>query len=517
MEKVEEKIKTIYSNLEKGIIDVNIVMEIYFYLADSDDVSLKKYAAEELDEICNVIGMHEEASLFIYSCIINIYSDKIYMHKLFECIFSNKKFTWENKYYLYGRISRILFMNKDLCSLENGIMLQRLYEEALNDCINSMDYSIKRISEEDLNDDCQFVFTGQFLTAKHGPTKTALDRAIVIKKNYGKVLLVNTAEMLTEQGKVAFFPIGGANYNESLTDVSVLEWKGEEVGYYQCEKNMPNMNSIYEILKIIYEFKPRIVVAIGGESLLAGIINKIIPVLVVGCTQSSLTNPTFDYIIADTHQIEINKEFIDIIGCRERIIEGLFTFSLKDRTEFIERKDLGLDDDEFVISFVGGRIGDEISDEMLCMLNSINREFKIIFIGGYDKMDVLKNKYPELYNKAIDVGFCDDAMSRIEMSNLYVNPVRKGGGTSAVEAMSLGVPVATIDYGDVAGIVGPDFVCENIDELKKMIIKYMEDNEFYVNQSKKVLELSKILLDSEGEFARILDIYLAKRKNQNKN
>jgi predicted O-linked N-acetylglucosamine transferase (SPINDLY family) len=31
--------------------------------------------------------------------------------------------------------------------------------------------------------------------------------------------------------------------------------------------------------------------------------------------------------------------------------------------------------------------------------------------------------------------------------DIYINPTRRGGGTSAVEALSKGIPVITVNYG----------------------------------------------------------------------
>lgn len=73
------------------------------------------------------------------------------------------------------------------------------------------------------------------------------------------------------------------------------------------------------------------------------------------------------------------------------------------------------------------------------------------------------SKFPMLKGKIKNMGYCDDALSRICLSDLYVNSIRKGGATSAVEALSVGVPVLTTNYGDVAGTVGEDFYCDTIE------------------------------------------------------
>ena len=76
----------------------------------------------------------------------------------------------------------------------------------------------------------------------------------------------------------------------------------------------------------------------------------------------------------------------------------------------------------------------------------------------------------------------------------------------------MGKPPITVNYGDVAGIVGQDFICDSYNEMEKIIEKYITDKEFYDMKSKNAKELSKELLDSENEFVRIINEYL-KRAN----
>ena len=53
------------------------------------------------------------------------------------------------------------------------------------------------------NKDLVIILTSQFLSMNHGPTKTALDRAYILQKYYGKkVFLINTAEMRGMAGEM---------------------------------------------------------------------------------------------------------------------------------------------------------------------------------------------------------------------------------------------------------------------------------------------------------------------------
>lgn len=217
----------------------------------------------------------------------------------------------------------------------------------------------------------------------------------------------------------------------------------------------------------------------------------------------------------DKYQIELDRNVIDELNLNDTIIEGKFTFSLKDRTEFISRKDVGISEDSFVVCMVGARLNKEISDEIWTEIEQLLIEdynVEVALIGGFDGINEVVAKYPKLEGKIKNLGFCTDALSRIDLCDLYINPIRKGGATSAVEAMSLGVPVLTVNYGDVAGTVGQEFYCETVSDYVRIIEKYINDKSFYLCQSKLAKEKADILTDSDTEFLRVIDEYLRRRK-----
>ena len=79
---------------------------------------------------------------------------------------------------------------------------------------------------------------------------------------------------------------------------------------------------------------------------------------------------------------------------------------------------------------------------------------------------------------------CNYVLSRICLSNLYVNPIRKGCAKSAVEALSVSMLVLTTNYGDVTGRVSEDFYCHKIEEFSDLIAKYGKDSEFNIQREK---------------------------------
>ena len=97
-------------------------------------------------------------------------------------------------------------------------------------------------------------------------------------------------------------------------------------------------------------------------------------------------------------------------------------------------------------------------------------------------------------------------MSYFEICDLYINPHRKGGGTSCVEAMYKGLPVVTDDYGDVATNAGEVFVVgSDYSNFPSVVLKYYEDKEFYKKQQQLAISRANKLLNAEGEFVKAID------------
>ena len=182
--------------------------------------------------------------------------------------------------------------------------------------------------------------------------------------------------------------------------------------------------------------------------------------------------------------------------------------------KILTREMLGISEDAFILAVVGARLSCEADDEFFDMLEGVANEEEIIImmLGYFDRKDEIKQKYPELYEKIIFEGFKDDILAYLGVCNLYVNPIRIGGGTSCVEAMDKGLPVVTTDNGDVAVNAGESFITENYETMQKLIIRYKKDNEFYKKQSELALSRAKELQDTDKAFIELIEEFMEREE-----
>lgn len=496
---------------QEGKIQYSVANELFSLINDRDQITKRKYA----DEIYGFLSDNIILDVYLLSFCVRIDTDIKYIKRMQTLVMLSEELNWKQKYFIYQQIGSLIFLNPTLNEKDVVVAQWKLIEQIRDLCKKELTFELKPIPKDERNKDLVIVLTDQFLAIQHGPTKTALDRCYVIKKRMHKnAFLINTADALPLVGEVPFFMIQVGNHIPDYMEKTEVEWKGEKFAYYQCEEGMPDLEEIEQVLHAIIRLRPSMIVAIGGTSLVMAFANELVSTVSIGLTQSGVVTTLTDYQVVDYNMLDYVKPIVEQSGrTMDHIIPGKFTFSLKPQTEHITRHDIGISENAFVMAIVGGRLDTEITDEYLMMLEStMNERMMVVIIGVCDTYKDMIGRHPLLENHVINLGFCNDILSRLEICDLYINPIRSGGGTSVVEAMSKGKPAITVNYGDVAGIVGERFCCNTLDDMAQLIRRYESDKEFYREQSEYAKAVADEYMDSEREFERIMSEY-AKRNN----
>lgn len=450
-------------------------------------------------------------NIWWYSVLVNVSFDAEIMKNFILIADSERdQLSPVNMHFLYYQFTSLIFNHPSLSS--DRIYLWKFYADTVNMYRFIIDIKESYVPIGERNKDLVVVIACQMLEIQHGPTKTALDRCnTLIRKMHKNVFLINTAEVCSARGSMSFYNAQIGNYNERLKEGKSLTYKDITVPYFQCDNNMPDASVIMALIEQITNLKPYTILSIG-PSLLSELINPIIPVLTIGLGPSELTPTLTKYQTLSRPLQEHDREELNLIGYDEsNVIEALFTSGLKEQTETVSREELGIPADAFVLTTVGGRLDAEVTEEYLEMLENVAKQRDNLFVafwGGFSSFAYKIEHFPVLKTRAKFMGFCNDILSRIENCNLYVNPIRSGGGTSCVEAMSKGLPVVATGYGDVAINCGPDFIVKDYDEMCQMILKYIDDTDFYKSQSEKALTRAKELLDTDANLEKLIDDYV---------
>lgn len=453
---------------------------------------------------------HKSIKVYLYSFLVNILQEREDLVEFFHYIRSQECLRKEEKFFLYYQIKQLMFMYKALDNTETRYQKWMLFRKIYESFHKEVNVPLDAIPMEERNPNLILFITEQMLGLCHAPTRNTLERCAACIKTLGKeVLLLNTAEAASFVGYTPFYGARVCYYNEELSDVAKLEYGGVQIAYMQCEQNMPRVDILELLLLEIRRLCPCCIITMGGNSILANLANLMVPVLSIGLGFSELEATEVDY---QTLGRPLMQGDIELLGLCEKplthVIPTKFTFDLKPQTIKLERKDLKIPEDKFVSVVVGTRLKWEVTDAFAEMLESaISEEDYVLFAGEFSDYDAFMHRHPKLRSHSEFIGFQEEMLAVLECCDLFVNPDRKGGGTSAVEAMVKGVPVVTTSYGDVACDVGEEFVCQDYQEMSLEIIRYRNDKEYYKKKSRLAMDRAKILLDSGTAFFELIKEY----------
>ena len=121
--------------------------------------------------------------------------------------------------------------------------------------------------------------------------------------------------------------------------------------------------------------------------------------------------------------------------------------------------------------------------------NEYNNNFYLLS----DVEDFLKLSY-RIYSKCFKCfiywRFQEDMLAIAELCDIYVNPPRAGGQTSAAEAMYKGLPVVSLNYGDVSICIGKENCVDGLKKIYAAVLKLVKDKNFYSKVSQEMEESS---------------------------
>ena len=194
-----------------------------------------------------------------------------------------------------------------------------------------------------------------------------------------------------------------------------------------------------------------------------------------------------------------------------------FTFSIKEARNIYKKSDLDIAEDVFVSVVVGARLSLDVNKEFLDFLEKFaSDKHYIVFLGFWDNYEDVKKERPDLFKYVRYLGNQDDVTGIMRAFDLYINPYRRGGGTSVVEAMAQGLAALAIDYGDVAYNIAPEFLCKDYDEMLDRIKILTTDKDEYNKAREIALKRAEYMLDTKNAMKNLCDMIYERESTSEK-
>lgn len=491
---------------------ISKVSELLEYLNVSP--SDREYAYQIIDACADDID-DIQLRMFFYSILMQmpicLVKNNIALEKSVNTLLDSKKLPQKERFVYFYELSYRVFITPALQTNENKLYLWKLYNSIIKEYHDAIwsDYAFPYINKDKRKKDFYVVITDQILYEEHGPTKSTLDRCRALMATGKNVLLINTGEMCFNNNPVLFYGFFSADHRDELDNIDNIYYKGYNIPFCQIGKGVMDAQRLREYMQIIYDYSPDMVIDIGGNTLLGNICNYFIPVLAVTLGPDNLVRTTEKWQTIGRKLNDNDRYILNKIGYPEdKVIEIVMTFECKEQSINLSKSELGMQEDEFEVVIVGGRLDGEVGPDFLEMMRKVVQKIDNIcfnFCGRFNKYEKMIGEDPVLSKRSRFLGTQSDMMAVLDNIDLYVNPIRLGGGTSAQEAMLKGVPVVTCRTGDVYANCHDDFAVDDYDEMINVIERYVNDIDYYKEQSEKARRLGELEHDTIGEFSRIIE------------
>ncbi|HJS14260.1 MAG TPA: hypothetical protein VJ795_04240 [Rheinheimera sp.] len=426
-------------------------------------------------------------------------------------LFSTLPFLQQNL--LYSQMMRANFVGQSL-AFDNAILYRLMIEKF---CQQSAEYCYVSPLIGNGNEEIVLLLTNQFVTAQHGPTLTILNYASALKA-MGKHPVVICCTSVAKSGHYVypmpapvFFGTVRNEYfqGEMLFDLDTGQHQSHAGGsVVKCWDQLfdfmqltpiDDTEHLTDLVNLINQINPRFIIGVGGLNPVLEFIAQSRPVLNVPCV-TSLVTPLYAVPVLHRDLTEKDQKRVESLAITHPVLTSRLPFRLR---KFDSVKNSKVTDKVLKFAIVGYRLEHEMRSDFIETLLMIKKQLPqsaFVIIGP----DAVEGFPAELQSCSYFSGRVSNAIDLIANCHFMLNPKRQGGGTSAIEALSLGIPVLTEAYGDVYQYIGDDFVFSSDKERLEFIQRYLTDEEFAAFYTQTCLDAAAKATDSSAIVQQLL-------------
>lgn len=325
------------------------------------------------------------------------------------------------------------------------------------------------------------LMTGQFVQGIHQPSIDIQEFAAKLVLSFGRrVVLINTAD-----GPVsAHYPyLGGfvSSADDALVDKTQLVINRLPVPFMHVPPGFTDPATAAAVRDHILEMRPDLVLSFGTLSPVADLCRGLLDVVSIPFgTYLPMAEPAF--VALPRALVPSDAPALAVAGLgtdKVTTIDYCYTRPAMGRAR--TRADLGVPADAILTLVIGIRLTQEVTPAFAAALDAAVRaepRLFFLFVGTLDGYERLVAALPALAGRSRAHGFDPDVIGLLTDADLFLNPPRGGGGASAAYALSSGVPAFTLNAGDVATVVGPDFHLSGFGDFAPLATRFADDTDY---------------------------------------
>jgi hypothetical protein len=533
-QKYEEE-NIIQNNFENSD-EIRIVYLKYFL-----DGVYKKYGLKGIREICisifkNMKEKKEEEKKDIVNQIVIFFQKKsvdffekiaiyslfipmeVYYHIPSEVITEEMLKDEDNMKYYYSIMATV-----SMSVVKNNLILSKNFFTNEQKILEKMEtyYDKNSLINLKIENKTIFFIVDELMVVPHSGTQLIFDLIINFKKKYSDYKIIVYSEDnffgIQEEDIMGYSLVKEKVYGYSSVYSSVHKSyaeKIENIYFYYSDITQPKEKRVADLLEKINQYQPEVVISTSVSSYSTNIIYKKFPVIYLSLGSPNPTNK-FDIQLLPHKENSINYL---------KLFNGKFDFEnyydFEYGTEFRESRDIykkeefGINKDDFILVTVGFRLKQELTEEFVKMITKLIIKYNNIkwYIIGETDIPAVDREYSNLVGKnIIKIKYEKNIGAFYKLCDLYVNPMREGGGFSISEAIINGVGVISHKWSAAGLHYGGEDNCVNDDKqyYEEIENRYLE-KDYMLQKYRKALEKN-----SKYSYEKNVDIfysYLQKAK-----
>ena len=320
------------------------------------------------------------------------------------------------------------------------------------------------------------ILSPQFLSAHHAPSRKALNIGAHLHHEHGIEVHQLINNCLPTSCPQTFYQSIQARGNPQLEGrqtigTSYLDFPEVNTPFFTLPQGAFSLPKVDALFSYIEEHCIDGLITIGDNYLYTDLLTDVLPSLYIP-TGSGVPFAQTDVIWLNEEAVtDYDRELAQSLGF-QTVHEGLFLFSILGKGQDATKTDFHLPENSFVYAVVGGRLTQELTDEFVHFCHELLETVPqaMLLFAGTKELELERYFKREVWDRVQNVGFQRDLRGFYGACDAYLNPFRKGGGTSGQMALLEGVPVITLKEGDVGSAAGEAIALEDKNAYKELAL-----------------------------------------------
>lgn len=466
-----------------------------------------------LHNIKGCVGDDVSEGIYLLTYLLYLIKDEKVIKIIYDIINSRNIDSLSVLNYIY-QIGSYVFSNT--IANNEGYSRRFFYEDeaytaAVNDVIKHIhEEKLKYIPYERRNRKKVIITARSILAESHAPTMIMCNLYNYLQQlGYDVIILVGYMGKVQEEKR-------NDVYNYAVDNTLVETTQLFQTDHYGLCVNVCNIafttQGFYQELAMAVDYvrgvNPEFIIDVGGMNIIADVCSKFTTVCSYPCVGTPVHSAAHVVIRCFHSEGEEERLYNSFLSENQRVYE-LVTANELCATGNADNNDImSKSGSKFVILVVGNRLDSEVSQEFMDVLNLVLDDEPDVYVEFIGKCDKLQHSLKTHRNSGryIFKGFVKNLQNEMLAGDLFVNPQRRGGGTSAMLAIKNRTPVVTLGNCDVA-LWGEGFVCAKLQQYPEIIKRYIHDEEFMKAQKAYCVEQDKLFnhVDSVGNVKRFCE------------